>query len=137
MQNTYFLDLESIEEGDSYELSEVIDRLSFNENGLVPAIAQCIETDEVLMMAWMNKEAIVQTIETGIVTYWSRSRNNFWVKGETSGHIQSLKQLLIDCDGDTILCKVHQKGAACHTMRRTCFYLEVDTDNSRVHLAKR
>lgn len=96
--------------------------ITFNEDGLVPAIAQQFDTGEVLMMAWMNKESVVETLETGRVCYWSRSRKSLWRKGETSGQQQRLKELLIDCDGDTLLVKVDQDGVACHTGRRTCFY---------------
>ncbi|MGE5475316.1 MAG: phosphoribosyl-AMP cyclohydrolase [Bacteroidales bacterium] len=96
--------------------------ISFNADGLVPAIAQQYDTGEVLMMAWMNREAVAETLATGRVCYWSRSRKGLWRKGETSGQQQRLKEFLIDCDGDTILLKVDQDGVACHTGRRTCFY---------------
>ena len=96
--------------------------ISFNADGLVPAIAQQYDTGEVLMMAWMNAEAVKETLESGRVCYWSRSRRGLWRKGETSGQQQRLKELLIDCDGDTLLVKVDQDGVACHTGRRTCFY---------------
>jgi phosphoribosyl-AMP cyclohydrolase len=96
--------------------------LKFNEDGLVPAIAQQFDTGEVLMMAWMNRDSVAETLATGRVCYWSRSRQGLWRKGETSGQQQRLKELLIDCDGDTILLKVDQDGVACHTGRRTCFY---------------
>ncbi|MBC7952814.1 MAG: phosphoribosyl-AMP cyclohydrolase [Rhodospirillaceae bacterium] len=96
--------------------------LKFNEDGLVPAIAQQFDTGEVLMMAWMNRDSVAETLATGRVCYWSRSRKGLWRKGETSGQQQRLKELLIDCDGDTILLKVDQDGVACHTGRRTCFY---------------
>lgn len=96
--------------------------IKFNDDGLVPAIAQQHDTGEVLMMAWMNREAVAETLETGRVCYWSRSRKGLWRKGETSGQQQRLVEFLIDCDGDTILVKVDQDGVACHTGRRTCFY---------------
>lgn len=96
--------------------------ISFNADGLVPAIAQQFDTGEVLMMAWMNREAVAETLATGRVCYYSRSRKGLWRKGETSGQQQHLKEFLIDCDGDTILVKVDQDGVACHTGRRTCFY---------------
>lgn len=96
--------------------------IKFNADGLVPAIAQQHDSGEVLMMAWMNAEAVRETLETGRVCYWSRSRRGLWRKGETSGQQQRLKELLIDCDGDTLLLKVDQDGVACHTGRRTCFY---------------
>jgi phosphoribosyl-AMP cyclohydrolase len=96
--------------------------LSFNADGLVPAIAQQFDSGEVLMMAWMNRDAVEETLATGRVCYWSRSRKGLWRKGETSGQRQRLIEFLIDCDGDTVLLKVDQDGVACHTGRRTCFY---------------
>jgi phosphoribosyl-AMP cyclohydrolase len=96
--------------------------LKFDDNGLVPAIAQQHDSGEVLMMAWMNRDAVTETLATGRVCYWSRSRQGLWRKGETSGQQQRLVDLLFDCDGDTILLKVDQDGVACHTGRRTCFY---------------
>lgn len=100
----------------------VLPKLKFNADGLVPAIAQQFDTGEVLMMAWMNAQSVAETLETGRVCYFSRSRGGLWRKGETSGQQQRLKDFLIDCDGDTILLKVDQDGVACHTGRRTCFY---------------
>jgi phosphoribosyl-AMP cyclohydrolase len=99
--------------------------LKYNADGLIPAIAQASETGEVLMMAWMNAEAVARTISTGRVTYWSRSRQAFWIKGETSGHTQHLVELRVDCDRDCLLLLVRQEGPACHTGRRTCFYQAV------------
>ncbi len=99
--------------------------LRFDANGLIPAIAQDANSGEVLMMAWMNAEAVKRTLETMKVTYWSRSRQEFWVKGATSGHTQTLVDFRIDCDRDCILMEVVQVGAACHTGRRTCFFTEV------------
>jgi phosphoribosyl-AMP cyclohydrolase len=96
--------------------------LKFTEDGLVPAIAQDHASGEVLMMAWMNRDAVAETLATGRVCYWSRSRGKLWRKGETSGQQQRLVEFLIDCDGDTILLKVEQDGVACHTGRRSCFY---------------
>lgn len=96
--------------------------IKFNADGLVPAIAQQHDSGEVLMMAWMNRDAVEETLRTGRVCYFSRSRGKLWRKGETSGQQQMLKQFLIDCDGDTILLKVDQAGVACHTGRRTCFF---------------
>lgn len=91
-------------------------------DGLIPVIAQQHDTGEVLMMAWMNDEAFRKTLETGEMHYWSRSRQALWHKGETSGHIQRLVELRLDCDGDTLLARVEQKGVACHTGERTCFF---------------
>ena len=100
--------------------------LTYNEAGLLPAIAQDDATGEVLMLAWMNAESIARTLATGRVTYWSRSRQAFWAKGETSGHVQELVELRVDCDRDTLLMKVRQSGPACHTGSRTCFYTRVE-----------
>lgn len=99
--------------------------LRYNADGLIPAIAQDAETGEVLMMAWMNAEAVSRTLATGRVTYWSRSRSEIWIKGETSGHVQVLKDLRVDCDRDCLLVLVDQSGPACHTNRRSCFYAAV------------
>lgn len=99
--------------------------LVFDERGLIPAIAQDHRSGEVLMMAWMNAEAVARTLETGRVTYWSRSRKSFWVKGESSGHAQRLVELRLDCDRDCLLALVDQTGPACHTNRRSCFYTAV------------
>ena len=107
--------------------------LVFNSDGLLPAIAQDAESGEVLMLAWMNAQSIAQTLETKRVTYWSRSRKKFWVKGETSGHLQHLVDMRIDCDRDCILVTVKQDGPACHTNRRSCFYTSV-TDGNETEL---
>ncbi len=96
--------------------------LTYDAAGLIPAIAQDAATGEVLMLAWMNAAAVARTLETGRVTYWSRSRQAFWVKGETSGHVQRLVELRVDCDRDCLLALVDQEGPACHTNRRSCFY---------------
>lgn len=101
------------------------ENLRYNDQGLVPAIAQDADSGEVLMMAWMNAEAVAKTLETRRVTYWSRSRSAFWVKGETSGHTQELVSFRVDCDRDCLLVQVRQIGPACHTGRRTCFYTDV------------
>lgn len=104
----------------------VLDKITYNQDGLVPAIAQCAETGDVLMMAWMNAESIAITLSTKRVTYFSRSRQELWEKGLTSGHKQSLVSADLDCDGDTILLKVKQIGAACHTGERSCFFTPMD-----------
>jgi phosphoribosyl-AMP cyclohydrolase len=103
----------------------VLVTITFDPNGLVPAIAQQHDTGEVLMMAWMNREAVLETLATGRVCYFSRSRNKLWRKGETSGQQQRLKELRVDCDGDTLLLLVDQTGVACHTGRHSCFYRAV------------
>lgn len=99
--------------------------LKYDANGLIPCIAQDHASGEVLMMAWMNADAVAQTLQTGRVTYWSRSRQSFWIKGESSGHVQRLVELRIDCDRDCLLALVDQTGPACHTNRRSCFYTAV------------
>ncbi len=107
--------------------------LSYDSKGLIPAIAQDHETGEVLMMAWMNAEAVMRSLQTGRVTYWSRSRQAFWVKGESSGHVQVLVDFRLDCDRDCLLVLVEQTGPACHTNRRSCFYTAV-RDGDEVEL---
>lgn len=102
--------------------------VAFDANGLVPAIAQQYDTGEVLMMAWMNREALIETIDTERVCYWSRSRKSLWRKGETSGQTQRLVDIRVDCDGDTVLVRVDQTGVACHTGRRSCFFRRADGD---------
>lgn len=102
-----------------------VEILRFNDHGLIPCIVQDDENGEVLMMAWMNREAVMRTIETGRMIYWSRSRQEYWIKGETSGHHQTLRALAYDCDQDTLLAKIIQKGSACHTGRRSCFFTEI------------
>lgn len=99
--------------------------LRYDSQGLIPCIAQDHDTGEVLMFAWMTVEAVAQTIATGQMTYWSRSRASLWVKGETSGHVQRLVELRVDCDADCLLARIEQTGPACHTNRRSCFYTSV------------
>ena len=134
MHNAFYKILENILVDDAVDLHESIAQLAFNEQGLIPVITQCVNSGEVLMQAWMNDEAIKKSLHTRQMTYWSRGRNSFWIKGETSGHIQELVSMHFDCDGDAILCKVEQAGAACHTGRPSCFYLQVDTDNHALRL---
>lgn len=110
------------------DVAEALDGLTYNDDGLIPAIAQQYDTGEVLMMAWMNRASIAETLETGRVCYWSRSRQSYWRKGESSGQVQMLKELRFDCDKDTVLIKVDQTGAACHTGRRNCFFYVVKSD---------
>ena len=100
---------------------EIAARLKRDSAGLITAVAQQYDTGEVLMVGWMDDEALHRTLTTGRATYWSRSRQQYWVKGETSGHRQQVKSVALDCDGDTLLVKVDQTGAACHTGERTCF----------------
>lgn len=105
-----------------------LDTLKFDENGLIGAIAQDNDTGEVLMFAFMNREALENTIETGIVHYWSRSRQKLWKKGESSGHMQKVHEILIDCDMDALVIKISQEGGACHTGHRSCFYRNIEGD---------
>lgn len=106
-----------------------LDRVSWNEQGLVPAIAQCHRSGRVLMMAWMNRESLACTIAEGRAVYWSRSRGRLWRKGEESGHVQQVHEIRLDCDGDTLLLAVEQKGGiACHTGRESCFFLRLQGD---------
>ena len=102
------------------------EKLKLNSDGMLTVVVQDVATDEVLMVAYMNQEAYEKTLETGTMTYWSRSRNELWVKGLTSGHFQYVKELWIDCDRDTLLAKVEQTGAACHTGNHSCFYTVIE-----------
>ena len=107
--------------------------LKYNEQGLIPAVVQDDVSGEVLMMAWMNEEAVRKTLETGRATFYSRSRRKLWVKGEQSGHVQEVKSVRVDCDGDTLLVRVTQAGGACHEGYRSCFFRELDAEgNTRV-----
>jgi phosphoribosyl-AMP cyclohydrolase len=99
-----------------------LDQLKFDANGLIPAIVQDHQNGRVLMMAWMNRASLQKTLETGKTHFWSRSRQKFWMKGESSGHVQTVKDIAFDCDGDTLLIQVDQVGAACHEGYRSCFY---------------
>ena len=117
--------LEVAAAGTSVDLAEFLDAVKFNDHGLVPAIAQDRASGTVLMLAWMNRTSIEQTLASGSVTYFSRSRQSLWQKGETSGNTQRLLSMQFDCDGDAILMQVDQTGPACHTERANCFYLDV------------
>lgn len=99
--------------------------LTYDDRGLIPVIAQDHASGEVLMMAWMNADSVAQTLRTGRMTYWSRSRQSFWAKGESSGHVQTLVELRVDCDRDCLLALVNQIGPACHTNRRSCFFTAI------------
>ena len=123
-----FKDLEAMGSGGSMPLARVLDALPWNADGLLPAIAQQFDTGEVLMLAWMNRVALDETLATGRVCYWSRSRGKLWRKGESSGQVQSLHEARLDCDGDTLLLRVDQTGPACHTGRRDCCYNRIDGD---------
>ncbi len=132
MERKYFQHLENASASTEMELMDVISQLGFDQRGLLPVVTQDATSKEVLMLAWMNELALTETLASGYVTYWSRSRNQLWVKGKTSGHVQALVSLSIDCDGDAILCLVNQTGAACHTGRRHCYYLHADSLNQKV-----
>jgi len=116
-------------------MNKLLAAIKFNADGLLPAIAQQHDTGEVLMMAWMNAESVLETLATGQVCYWSRSRQKLWRKGESSGQQQKLVEMRLDCDGDTLLLLVDQKGVACHTGRRNCFFLAA-RDGEWVEIAK-
>jgi phosphoribosyl-AMP cyclohydrolase len=107
----------------------MLPELKYDDNGLIPAIIQDVKNDEVLMMAYMNKASLEKTIDSGKTCFWSRSRQEFWTKGETSGNVQLVKEILYDCDADTLLVKVEQTGTgACHTGNRTCFFRKINKD---------
>lgn len=118
--------------GEKLNTNSVIDQLVFNAQGLIPAIAQQHDTGEVLMMAWMNKAALEETLSTGRACYWSRSRQQFWRKGESSGNEQQVVKVIADCDGDTLLLMVNQSGPACHTNRASCFFLDMALESATV-----
>ena len=120
--------LENLPKGSSLALQEVIDNLPWNTQGLINAVTQQYDSGKLLMVAWMNKEALLGTIASKRACYWSRSRQCLWRKGETSGHTQEVKSIFLDCDGDAVLLKVDQKGAACHTGRKSCFYNQIIDD---------
>jgi phosphoribosyl-AMP cyclohydrolase len=104
-----------------------LDGLAFDDRGLVPVIAQDVDTGEILMLAWANREALERTVAEGRMVYWSRSRQELWRKGDTSGHVQHWEELRVDCDADVVLARVHQEGAACHTGERSCFFRTLET----------
>ena len=109
-----------------------VDKLKFNADGLIPAIIQDAGNKRVLMMAWMNRASLEKTVETGRTHFWSRSRQTFWMKGESSGHTQTVKDLAFDCDGDTLLIQVEQVGAACHEGYRSCFFRSANGGEFRI-----
>ncbi|ATJ82324.1 phosphoribosyl-AMP cyclohydrolase [Halomonas beimenensis] len=120
--------LEDAERGERRPLEAVIAAIPWNADGLITAIAQQHDSGEVLMLAWMNREALRETLDTGRVCYWSRSRQALWRKGESSGHRQRLIEARLDCDGDAVLLRVDQQGPACHTGRPNCFYNAIRDD---------
>lgn len=134
-ESIMFKQIENAPLGSEFDSAELLRNLKFTEDGLVPAIAQQFDSKEVLMMAWMNAESLRETLSTGRVCYWSRSRQKLWRKGEESGQVQLLKSLHLDCDGDTVLLLVDQTGPACHTGRRNCFFFKMDADKTVVDAA--
>lgn len=125
-------ELANAKAGDQIPLSDIHEQLQFNADGLIPAIAQQFDSGQVLMMAWMNADSLQMTLTEKQVIYWSRSRQKLWRKGETSGQTQTLKSVRFDCDGDTLLLSVDQKGPACHTGRESCFFFEIDGEQVTV-----
>jgi len=115
---------------------KLLDSVKFDEKGLVSAIAQDFSTGEVLMLAYMNRETLSETLEKGVMVYFSRSRQKRWFKGETSGHVQKVREVYVDCDGDALLFKVEQTGAACHENYYSCFFRRRDDDQWRIVLTK-
>jgi phosphoribosyl-AMP cyclohydrolase len=115
---------------------EFVNQLKFNEQGLIPAIIQEQSTGRVLMMAWMNRESLIKTIETGKTWFWSRSRKKLWMKGETSGHVQIVKNVAFDCDADTLLIQVEQIGPACHEGYKSCFFRSVGPDGKNLTITE-
>lgn len=130
--NHFWLQLEKAPTGTQKSLDEVLDQLAFNDQGLITAIAQQADTGEVLMLAWMNRESLEITLQEGQACYWSRSRQQLWRKGESSGQVQQLKGIRVDCDGDALLLLVDQQGPACHTGRRSCFYFDLNGERLEV-----
>ncbi len=116
--------------------TEFIEKLKFNADGLIPAIVQDARSGRVLMMAWMNRASVGKTVETGKTVFWSRSRQAFWMKGETSGNVQWVKDLAFDCDGDTLLIQVEQEGAACHEGFRSCFFRSIRSAGEAVEITE-
>jgi len=114
----------------------LLDQIKYNADGLIPAIIQEQSTGRVLMMAWMNQASLVKTVETGRTHFWSRSRKQFWLKGETSGHTQTVKEIAFDCDGDTLLIQVEQVGAACHEGYKSCFFRSVNATGDEVKVTE-
>lgn len=127
-----FIQLETASTGSAVGLKQVLAQLRWTSDGLIPAIAQQYDSGEVLMLAWMNADSLRETLETRCVCYWSRSRQSYWRKGESSGHVQKLMEMRIDCDGDSLLLLVDQTGPACHTNRRSCFYNAIEGEQVKV-----
>jgi len=127
-----FKQLEKAHQGHQFDWTQLLENVRFDDQGLIPAIAQQYDSLEVLMMAWMNRQALLETLQTQRVCYWSRSRQAYWRKGEESGQIQRLKELRFDCDGDAILLLFDQTGPACHSGRKSCFYTAIQGDHAQI-----
>jgi phosphoribosyl-AMP cyclohydrolase len=132
MSAEYFQRAEAAAKGCHLDLALTLGHLNYNAEGLIPVITQDYRNKNVLMMAWMNAQALAVTLQEQYVCYWSRSRQTLWRKGETSGHRQKLVELRIDCDGDCLLCWVEQQGPACHTGRSNCFYFRANAHSVEV-----
>ncbi|MEW6463447.1 MAG: phosphoribosyl-AMP cyclohydrolase [Pseudomonadota bacterium] len=132
----FWLQLESARAGHTRSLQATLDAIAWNDAGLIPVITQRHDDGEVLMLAWMNRAALTETLSSGQICYWSRSRQRLWRKGETSGHRQRLHSARLDCDGDALLLRVEQTGPACHTGRPACFYNELDGEQLRVVVSR-
>jgi phosphoribosyl-AMP cyclohydrolase len=132
-QTNNFKSLESAKLNDSFDWCEFKDQVKYDSQGLIAVIAQQHDSKEVLMLAWMNATSLQETLQTGRVCYWSRSRQSYWRKGEASGQIQTLVSLAFDCDGDTILMQVNQTGPACHSGRRSCFYNQLESNKITIN----
>ncbi|WP_114418828.1 phosphoribosyl-AMP cyclohydrolase [Marinospirillum perlucidum] len=130
--NSFWKELEKAPRGTHESLKATLDQLAFNDQGLIAAIAQQEDSGEVLMQAWMNRESLEITLKEGRACYWSRSRGKLWRKGESSGQVQLLKAVRVDCDGDALLLLVDQQGPACHTGRRSCFYMDLKPEGLEV-----
>lgn len=130
-----FKHMEGEKQGYNIDIAALLNAAGWNAEGMIPAIAQQHDSGEVLMMAWMTRQTLEETLATGRVCYWSRSRGKPWRKGESSGQVQLLRQAWLDCDGDALLLKVDQSGPACHTGRRSCFYMALDAEAGRVDTA--
>ena len=128
----WFKEIEGAEAGKTFPNEAVLNALTFDAQGLIPVIAQDADSGKVLMFAWMDKSSLQETIATGRMCYWSRSRQAYWRKGESSGHVQQLRELTTDCDGDVLLAKIEQTGAACHTNRRSCFYIRIGKEEATI-----
>ncbi len=134
MKSKYFEGIEQYPSDTYFSLDEIVSEINFNDSGLVPVITQHADSGQVLMLAWMNLESLQASLSSSRMTYWSRSRQALWLKGETSGNFQKLVSMRLDCDGDALLCLVRPEGPSCHTGRDSCFYIELDADQGRAKI---